>query len=251
MTPETFAAYKTAQDPSARRRLQNEIIASEQKLVEGCARKMSRGDTEDLVQAGRIGVLKALEKFDPSKGPASQFHRLWSVYARQWIRDEMNRGVVDLRAAVRVPHKDGRNHALMTKERKRLAQAIEARTGRPATAEELSMSDQNLEECSKKILFVSCEEESEGPRGDGRRYKDVAIATEAQDTDVLLSKALLRASGCLTPVELRIVLARVVDEKGFPEIAKAEGGWGERWAATRFNEAMKKLRDALDVGPAM
>ena len=84
-----------AGDQRARQRL----IEKNLRLVVSVAKKY-RGyglPFEDLIQEGNIGLMKAVEKFDPDRG----FR--FSTYATWWIRQAVQRAVADKGRTIRVP----------------------------------------------------------------------------------------------------------------------------------------------------
>jgi RNA polymerase primary sigma factor len=84
---------------SGDKKARHKLIEKNLRLVVSVAKKY-RGmglPFEDLIQEGNIGLMKAVERFDPERG----FH--FSTYATWWIRQAVQRAVVNKGRIIRVP----------------------------------------------------------------------------------------------------------------------------------------------------
>jgi RNA polymerase primary sigma factor len=99
-------------------------------LVVVVAKRYERGHLgfEDLVQEGNAGLLKAVDRFDPSRG----FR--FSTYAVWWIRHAIGRALSDKSREIRLPvHVAERQQTVLTRRRR-----FESKRGRLPTNEELA-----------------------------------------------------------------------------------------------------------------
>ncbi len=231
-----LATYRATVEPTLRKRLQNALVAAEDALIRRCARKAARdpADEEDLMQAGRIGVMRAIDKFDPTRGA-------WTQFAKQWIRHEFTYGVILKRPIARVT---GWRSKKMPRDVRKAAHRIEATTGKAATAQELGVSEEDLETWNKKVTVSEYAEQSE--RGGLPCPAVVAVASIPSQT--ILTDSFWRALASLAPQEARVLLAIVVDERQVKEVAQAEGH-EERWGTATYRRALAKMREAMVVRP--
>ena len=94
------AIRRARQGSAAAEQARQKFIEMNLRLVVAFAKRMYRPDLgvsfPDLVQEGNLGLMKAVERFDPAQGR-------FSTYAAWWIRQAMKRAVTETGCPVRIP----------------------------------------------------------------------------------------------------------------------------------------------------
>ncbi|HSS60036.1 MAG TPA: SigB/SigF/SigG family RNA polymerase sigma factor [Candidatus Limnocylindrales bacterium] len=220
---ELHRRYKETQDPAERDRIRAQLVDAYHDFVYFLARKfLNRGEPlEDIAQVGYLGLIKAIERFDPDLGYE------FTTFATLTVAGEIKRYFRDKGTAIRFPRRLQELHQSVV----RVNEQMKNELGREPTvgelAERLGVTPDDVTEAMEMgPAYVPVSLDQPIATGDGQDSRSIADQIGGADPEldrVEMRDVLERAMEHLTPRERTIMAMRFYEQMSQSEIAKRLG----------------------------
>lgn len=238
-------AYLAEQIALGNKAAKDELIEANLRLVVSIAKRhVGKGMYFlDLIQEGNLGLIKAVEKFDYSKGYK------FSTYATWWIRQAITRAIADQARTIRIPVHMVETIHKVSRTARQLLQELGREPNTEEIAERLGMTAEKVREIMKIAqdpvsLETPIGEEEDSHLGDFVEDNDSPAPSDSASYS-LLREQLCNILNTLTPREAQVIRLRFGLEDGRPRTLEEVG---KQFKITRERirqieaKALRKLR---------
>jgi RNA polymerase sigma-B factor len=236
MLERLFQRHRRFRDDRAR----DELIRRFGPLAMGWARRyhVPGGEPlEDLVQVAMLGLVKAVDRYDPDRGVT------FVSFAEPTIRGELRRHFRDATWAIRVPRELQERIRLVERETERLAAAL----GRSPTANELAEACELEIGDALEALHAARTSRPQPFEADGTEFRGAAREPGYELVEYAVSAR--AAVAALSDRDRRVLQLRVADGLSQREIAKRIGV-SQMQVSRILARTVARLREAVGEQPA-
>jgi RNA polymerase sigma-B factor len=215
--------YRETTDPAERERIREQLVNAYHDFVYFLARKFqNRGEPlDDIVQVGYLGLIKAIERFDPDLGYE------FTTFATLTVAGEIKRHFRDKGTAIRFPRRLQELHQSVVRVNEQMKNELGREPAVAELAERLGVTPEDVTEAMEiGPAYVPLSLDQPVASSDGQDSRSVSEQIGSPDPEldrVEMRDVLDRAMEHLTPRERSIMAMRFYEQMSQSEIARRLG----------------------------